>query len=366
MQRTANIMGTLQSLAASDPDMKFLAQKAFIAYVKSVYLQRNKDVFDVHALPLTDYAAALGLPGEPKIKFLSKNNAINKATGNEHADAAALAKDADKVRLEAHKKKNKSFKLQQLKEKIKREKEKRRQLRAEGKSENLSGQLSSDDDMDEDAKKKPSRRTEEGKLERMLSRKNDGVLSSARERVRGSEEVDDSDDILVLKRKIPYTEDEDANEDVLREFYTSQVPKKIRKSGHGKNKKIKFDEEGNPVSAFERLVAEKSEMNTEDTGNLYIEDVKTQSELYAEKIRQRLAQESAADKERNRLRIQEKRLKRKEKMRELKEESLGQGAVVSLGGGGDDSGSRSSNSSSSDSDSSSSSGSSSSSDSDDE
>ena len=89
----------------------------------------------------------------------------------------------------------------------------------------MSGQLSSDDDMDEDAKKKPSRRTEEGKLERMLSRKNDGVLSSARERVRGSEEVDDSDDILVLKRKIPYTEDEDANEDVLREFYTSQVPK---------------------------------------------------------------------------------------------------------------------------------------------
>ena len=151
---------------------------------------------------------------------------------------------------------------------------------------------------------------------------------------------------------------------MLREFYTSQVPKKIRKSGHGKNKKIKFDEEGNPVSAFERLVAEKSDMNTEDTGNLYIEDVKTQSELYAEKIRQRLAQESAADKERNRLRIQEKRLKRKEKMRELKEESLGQGAVVSLGGGGDDSGSRSSNNSSSDSDSSSSSGSSSSSDSD--
>ena len=365
MQRTANIMGTLQSLAASDPDMKFLAQKAFIAYVKSVYLQRNKDVFDVHALPLMDYAAALGLPGEPKIKFLSKKNAINKATGNEHADAAALAKDADEVRLEAHKKKNKSFKLQQLKEKIKREKEKRRQLRAEGKSENLSGQLSSDDDMDEDAKKKPSRRAEEGKLERMLSRKNDGVLSSARERVRGSEEVDDSDDILVLKRKIPYTEDEDANEDVLREFYTSQVPKKIRKSGHGKNKKIKFDEEGNPVSAFERLVAEKSEMNTEDTGNLYIEDVKTQSELYAEKIRQRLAQESAADKERNRLRIQEKRLKRKEKMRELKEESLGQGAVVSLGGGGDDSSGRSSNGSSSDSDSNSSSDSSSS-DSDDE
>jgi ATP-dependent RNA helicase DDX10/DBP4 len=44
MQRTANIMGTLQSLAASDPDMKFLAQKSFIAYVKSVYLQRNKNV----------------------------------------------------------------------------------------------------------------------------------------------------------------------------------------------------------------------------------------------------------------------------------------------------------------------------------
>ena len=378
MQRTANIMGTLQSLAASDPDMKFLAQKSFIAYVKSVYLQRNKNVFDVNVLPLKEYAAALGLPGEPKIKFLNKhkkqnNSNINSLGGNSSSSSSSssngafnsnnMGEDAaDTLRLEAKKKKNKSYKLQQLKAKIKLEKERRRQLRAEGKSVknvNNSDSSSDDDDMDGNNKKKPSRRTEEGKLERMLSRKNDGVLSSVREKMRDDDENDSGDDVLVLKRKIPYEKDDAANDEVLQEFYSSQIPKKIRTSGHGKNKKIKFDDDGNAITAFEKLVAEKNATN--DVDKLYVHDVKGQSELYAEKVRQRLALESKADKERNRERIQEKRLKRKEKLKEEQEERLAEGVVAQLGSrndedegdsssDSDDSSSSSSDSSSSDSD----------------
>jgi ATP-dependent RNA helicase DDX10/DBP4 len=41
---------------AADTELKTLAQKAFKSYVKSVALQPNKDVFDVHALPLDAFA----------------------------------------------------------------------------------------------------------------------------------------------------------------------------------------------------------------------------------------------------------------------------------------------------------------------
>jgi len=62
----------LQSLCASDPDLKYLAQKCFITYMRSIFLQGNKDVFDVTALPADEFAASLGLPNAPQIKFSKK------------------------------------------------------------------------------------------------------------------------------------------------------------------------------------------------------------------------------------------------------------------------------------------------------
>ena len=37
--------------------------------MRSVYLHKNKDVFKVSELPLDEFAASLGLPGAPKVKF---------------------------------------------------------------------------------------------------------------------------------------------------------------------------------------------------------------------------------------------------------------------------------------------------------
>lgn len=36
-------------------------------------MQKNKDVFKLEELPVEEYAASLGLPGAPKIKFLNKS-----------------------------------------------------------------------------------------------------------------------------------------------------------------------------------------------------------------------------------------------------------------------------------------------------
>ncbi|EFR01897.1 ATP-dependent RNA helicase DBP4 [Nannizzia gypsea CBS 118893] len=65
-----SIKHQLQNMCFKDPQLKYLGQKAFTSYVKSIYIQKDKEVFDVKALPLEEFAASLGLPGAPRIKFI--------------------------------------------------------------------------------------------------------------------------------------------------------------------------------------------------------------------------------------------------------------------------------------------------------
>ena len=60
----------LQNMCFKDPELKYLGQKAFVSYVRSIHLQKDKEVFKLSELPLEAFASSLGLPGAPKIKFL--------------------------------------------------------------------------------------------------------------------------------------------------------------------------------------------------------------------------------------------------------------------------------------------------------
>ena len=68
-KKQQSIQSQLQNMCFKDPALKFLGQKAFTAYVKSIHLQKDRDIFDVHKLPLEEFATSLGLPGVPRIKF---------------------------------------------------------------------------------------------------------------------------------------------------------------------------------------------------------------------------------------------------------------------------------------------------------
>lgn len=57
--------------------------------MRSVYLHKDKRIFQLHKLPTEEFAASLGLPGAPKIKFLSKEIAKLKKNAS-HAIASAL------------------------------------------------------------------------------------------------------------------------------------------------------------------------------------------------------------------------------------------------------------------------------------
>lgn len=66
------VSGLVAAILVKYVNLQFLAQRAFITYLKSVYIKQDKEVFDVMKLPIEEFAASLGLPMTPKIRFLKK------------------------------------------------------------------------------------------------------------------------------------------------------------------------------------------------------------------------------------------------------------------------------------------------------
>ncbi|KAF8476917.1 P-loop containing nucleoside triphosphate hydrolase protein [Kalaharituber pfeilii] len=66
-KRKQSIKNHLQAMCFKDPTLKYLGQKAFVSYIKSIYIQKDKETFDLDQLPLEEFAASLGLPGAPNI-----------------------------------------------------------------------------------------------------------------------------------------------------------------------------------------------------------------------------------------------------------------------------------------------------------
>lgn len=67
--KKASIKPELQAQLFQDPELKYLAQKAFISYVRSVYLQHSKEVFNVENIPLEAFAQSFGLVSAPNVKI---------------------------------------------------------------------------------------------------------------------------------------------------------------------------------------------------------------------------------------------------------------------------------------------------------
>jgi len=86
-----NITKELQSMCFQSPDLKYLGQKAFISYTRSVYLQKDKEVFKFKDLDLDGFAASLGLPGAPQVKF-QKGEDVKRL---KNASRAAMSSGSD-------------------------------------------------------------------------------------------------------------------------------------------------------------------------------------------------------------------------------------------------------------------------------
>ncbi|THU48708.1 hypothetical protein C4D60_Mb06t01860 [Musa balbisiana] len=72
-----SVSALLASLLVKFPSMQQLAQRAFVTYLKSIFLQKDKDVFDVSKLPIEDFAVSLGLSVTPKLRFLKRKSNVH-------------------------------------------------------------------------------------------------------------------------------------------------------------------------------------------------------------------------------------------------------------------------------------------------
>ncbi|RLV89553.1 ATP-dependent RNA helicase DBP4 [Spathaspora sp. JA1] len=270
-----SIRPQLQSLCFKDPIMKNLGQRAFISYFRSVYIQRDKDVFKIDELPAEKFASSLGLPGAPKIKM--KGGADNKEKKNASRQLLALAKAND-----------------------------------EGEETTTTA----------DSKVRT-------KYDRMFERKNQTILSDHYLKMTDTkQDSDDEEDFMKVTRK-----DHELNEDELPDLTLPHskrqekkaLSKKASLASKGNATKLVFDDDGVPHAIYEL---------EEEEDFIKAGDAKVQKEEFVNREREVMKETDQIDKEVERQKRQDKKRKRKEverRAREAEEESDEEPFVATLG-----------------------------------
>ncbi|KAJ3228325.1 ATP-dependent RNA helicase dbp4 [Chytriomyces hyalinus] len=256
---------------SKDPEIKYLGQKAFISYIRSIHLQSNKDIFDVSKLPFDAYAESLGLPGAPVIKFLKKSaNVAKNAIRAKPKDVSHLGID-DEVSEE------------------------------EEADEDSSAAEEEEKDDTPQGKKQPLT-----KVDKMFQAKNKTVLSEHYQKLRavdGDEGEEDEDFFGIVRANHDV-------EDVNTAVYPEKAPtkKQLLKAKHkelssrGSAQKLEFDEEGKPIiHALETLeefeakgsistrITQHLEAQTED---MKVADLEDKNVVRAKRKEKRLLQKA--------------------------------------------------------------------------
>ncbi|XP_030582437.1 probable ATP-dependent RNA helicase DDX10 [Archocentrus centrarchus] len=278
-----NVQQKLEAFLAQEKEQKERAQRCFVSYLRSVFLMKNKEVFDVFKLQLHEYALSLGLAVAPRVRFLNK------------AQAQKVEKEVQKEEQEEESE----------------EEEELRKFKAQLKGEvpHEEGQSSESDESSED---------EDSGNEEIMDKSKTLNLNAG-----GSEEDDDLRDLdlLTVKRKDVFnlTADQQSPEDpekdpkkkTERETKYKEA-KKILKRKFQVNTKVTFSEEGEAVQLWppvqQGVTAEEEGEDGEVAG------------IDVEKAKERLKQEDQFDKQEYSLKVKakhrEKRLKARAARRE--------------------------------------------------
>ena len=71
-KQSSRIQSSMQGLLSKDSDLKYLSQRAVVCYLRSVYLQKNKKVFDIKTIDIDSFSLSMGLPNAPRLRFLQQ------------------------------------------------------------------------------------------------------------------------------------------------------------------------------------------------------------------------------------------------------------------------------------------------------
>ncbi|XP_047199100.1 probable ATP-dependent RNA helicase DDX10 [Hippoglossus stenolepis] len=84
-EKLQTVQPKLVAFLAQEKEQKERAQRCFVSYLRSVYLMKNKEVFDVLKLQIQEFAVSLGLAVAPRVRFLNKVQAQT-AEGDEQKE----------------------------------------------------------------------------------------------------------------------------------------------------------------------------------------------------------------------------------------------------------------------------------------
>ncbi|XP_072332896.1 probable ATP-dependent RNA helicase DDX10 [Scyliorhinus torazame] len=355
--KLTNVQAKLEAFLAQEQDLKERAQRCFVSYVRSVYLMKNKDVFDVFTIPLKEYAFSLGLAVPPRIRFLQKaqkerdmsctGNAaqVNCPTVSKDTVAGSLREDASDADEEledfkAQFRKHKPSSQQKTREKTKVSKAVEENVCDKsgessgkdgessikgGKSSDEGGKSSDEVGKSSDEGGKSSDEAGESSDEAGESSDEDGNPNDQNAEAEKDKEVvafqftdddddddDDNHDLLIVKRRNVFgfeteeeTKPDKEEKEIIKKTATKKTKvkeaKKVLKKNFKVNTKVTFNEEGEMVQQWPPV--QKSKLNNDpddDTGGIDME-----------KAKERLREEDKHDKEAYRKKIKEKhRIKR--------------------------------------------------------
>lgn len=71
-EKLQDVQQKLEGFLAQEKEQKERAQRCFVSYLRSIYLMKNKEVFDIFQLQIEEYAQSLGLAVAPRVRFLRK------------------------------------------------------------------------------------------------------------------------------------------------------------------------------------------------------------------------------------------------------------------------------------------------------
>ncbi|TPX64256.1 hypothetical protein SpCBS45565_g06007 [Spizellomyces sp. 'palustris'] len=296
--KTTSVAKQLQAYCSQSPEIKYLAQKTFISYMRSVHLQGNKEIFNVQALPAEEYAESLGLPGAPKIKFVKTSE---KKNASRQLEKVADASTAEKGKPTAE---------------------------------------DSESESEATSKKTTKVRT---KVDKMFDKKNLTILSDHYAKLKASEDTDtsedeeatesrprkraeaeDEDDFLTLKRADHGIEDLPVPAPPTESLNHRQLVKSKKKAlkERGLGKKIYFDDDGNPILAYKLETLDEFVQQ---------EDLESRQQKFLEEQRGEMNVADAVDKSVAKEKLREKKKERKAKERAARQEESGTHEGVALG-----------------------------------
>ncbi|KAI6015035.1 DEAD-domain-containing protein [Pisolithus orientalis] len=312
--KTRSIQNELQKLAFQDPEIKYLGQRALVSYVRSVHLHRDKSIFKVKDLPVEKYSESLGLPGTPKIKFLSREQ----TKGRKNASRITTVTEAE---MESEREEDSSSG--------------ERSKSSQGPDESNDSESSAEENQGAPRKLMESGRSDLPKVrcvlsrillfsahmyDRMFGRKNQNILSEHYAKMVDHEDSGD-EGFITLKRAdhdLPDSKEADGIdvEDLSkRKLKLSRTKRMIAKYGQ-LGQKLIFDDDGNPHEVYEMVPAEEFYKHGSDS-------VREAGRTFAEGERGRLKEADVLDKQLAKEKKQEKKRKHKEREKGLRNNEEG-------------------------------------------